>query len=261
MKKKSYYSVYAFFIAILLTGGYYYYLNYVPLHLFYFLGEDFFNSREKINAIESIIFFTAILILLTLFFRTIKSQKKIQIKTTNFLIVIVLAILTRIIDDPIHRYLEILGLSEFPKKIENIYTPNYPFFRLITMILLAPILEEIFFRSIIFDKFLKKNLNITVSILISSFLFSIIHIYPDGVINWTTLCFAFVFGVIAAKIYLKYGLFYVIILHVFVNLIWFLININRELYWSIINYLDFRIIYWLIISTALISIYSILKKK
>ena len=130
---------------------------------------------------------------------------------------------------------------------------NTQIFFLLKVILLVPILEEVFFRGVVLRIFLNKNASIILSIIISSLLFALIHFNPLS-INYITILTAFSFGIIAGIVYIRYGLLYAIIFHMLHNILWLIIRENRNTYWDILKEMDFGALYWTIISFSLISI-------
>lgn len=84
---------------------------------------------------------------------------------------------------------------------------------IINVALLAPILEELFFRGVVFNT-LKSKYSVLISIVVSSFLFSLVH---GNILLITT---SFIHGLIFAFIYHKYkNIIYPVALHSFNNII------------------------------------------
>lgn len=105
----------------------------------------------------------------------------------------------------------------------SIYALSYEFIR---VIILAPILEEVFFRKILFNGLLKKY-SFLISVIVSSLFFALIHI-P----NWLNLIPSFIFGIICCLIYIKTkNILYPIIFHFTGNLISFILyNYSIQLF-------------------------------
>src|SRR5690606_12409202 len=116
---------------------------------------------------------------------------------------------------------------------------TYQIYFTITALLLAPIFEELFFRGFLFKKLITKNGFLT-GLLVSSFLFSIIH--------WETplnLIPAFIVGLISAVIFYKTGnIIYSILLHFLYNALNQVFYYKAALYSEWLNWLDFGILYW-----------------
>ena len=116
---------------------------------------------------------------------------------------------------------------------------TYEIYKYIAALLLAPILEELFFRKFLLTKLLQKNSFLS-SLLISSLLFSILH--WEAPLN---LIPAFLMGLISGAVYVKTGrIFYSVLLHFLYNLSGFIVQMNAELYSKWLNWLDFGILYW-----------------
>lgn len=131
--------------------------------------------------------------------------------------------------------------SYFPEHYNEIvssrqYLLGYTFFK---VVLLAPILEELFFRKFLFRGLLKKHSFLTAT-LISSLCFSLIHI-PD----WLNLMPTFIFGLICCAIYNKtQSILYPIIFHFSGNLLWFISLYSRPIPANIEQQPSFNWIYW-----------------
>lgn len=114
-------------------------------------------------------------------------------------------------------------------------------YRGISVLIIAPIFEELFFRKFLFGEVLKKH-SLTISILISSICFSIIHL-P----SYRNLLPTFIFGIIACLIYNKTkNIFYTIILHFLVNLNWLLLVSYGKYYYEWSYGLNYNYVYWLL---------------
>lgn len=97
------------------------------------------------------------------------------------------------------------------------------FFSFLLMVIAAPILEELIFRGIILDGLLNKYSPLK-SILISSFLFGLVHLNP-----WQFIT-GFIIGIFAGWIYYKTrSLSLAIIIHASANLSGFLLRIMADI--------------------------------
>lgn len=114
-------------------------------------------------------------------------------------------------------------------------------YSLISTLLIAPIIEELFYRKFLLDKLLKKNKPI-IAVVVSSVCFSLIHIEtPNNLIP------AFTSGIILGIIYLKTKkIGYCIMLHFIVNLIIVTTNNIRTSYDNWLIGYNFDLIYWLL---------------
>lgn len=175
----------------------------------------------------------AIIVLLLLFgFYTPVTLKKLnsqQFSVKKLLLLSPLAILSRL---PLPFLLLFPLLANNPQSIDqsiksqwlaftNIPSSNYfdQFLVVSSIVILAPILEELFHRGIIFN-LLKRKLPVIVSIVLSAFLFSIMH----G--NLVLALSTFLPGLLFAYSYYRFGnILYPILLHVIVNAFPFLLGI------------------------------------
>lgn len=116
---------------------------------------------------------------------------------------------------------------------------TYQIYISITALIIAPIFEELFFRAFLFKKLILNN-GLLTGLLVSSFLFSIIH--------WETplnLIPAFIVGIISAVIFYKTGnIIYSILLHFLYNAVNQAVYYKAELYSEWLNWLNFGILYW-----------------
>lgn len=242
----------------------YHFVSILISTIFYFSIGDFLlqynpNLSDSLNVLEN----TIILTLLYFYYKNIKTfnlkNKKIDYSSIYLISILVLSL--RIFVDPIFRFNEITNITNitllensFNNKTFNYYSLIISF---INTIILAPILEEILYRGYIL-RTLKtiKGFNNLLSILVSSFLFTIAH-FPYSI---NTLI-VFIIGILTAIIVLKLGLKYAIIFHSFYNLIWFTLeNIFYKDYLFIIKTLEFNYIYWTTIILALSTLSLIVKK-
>jgi len=114
-------------------------------------------------------------------------------------------------------------------------------YRGISVLIIAPIFEELFFRKFLFGEVLKKH-SLTISILVSSICFSIIHL-P----SYRNLLPTFIFGIIACLIYKKTkNILYTIILHFLTNLSWLLLVSYGKSYYEWSYGLNYNYVYWLL---------------
>lgn len=128
-------------------------------------------------------------------------------------------------------------------------------YRGISVLIIAPILEELFFRKFLFAEVLKKY-SLTVSILVSSICFSVIHL-P----SYRNLLPTFIFGIIACLIYNKTrNIFHTIILHFLSNLSWLLLVSYGKPYYEWSYGLNYNFIYWLLFIFGIVLTYIGIKK-
>lgn len=128
-------------------------------------------------------------------------------------------------------------------------------YRGISVLIIVPIFEELFFRKFLFGEVLKKY-SLTTSIFVSSLCFSVIHL-P----SYRNLLPTFIFGIIACLIYKKTGnIFYTIILHFLTNLSWLLLVTYGKSYYEWSYGLNYNFIYWMSFIFGIGFIYLGLRK-
>ena len=89
---------------------------------------------------------------------------------------------------------------------------SYTWFKLLSIILMAPAIEELFFRGIILNGFL-SNYSTSKAIIFSALLFGAIHFVPS------TICIAIILGLLLGWVYYQTkSLLYTTILHVASNI-------------------------------------------
>lgn len=123
------------------------------------------------------------------------------------------------------------------------------FYDLLSILLIAPIVEELLFRKFLLGKLIEKNKTF-ISILISSLCFSLIHIEtPNNLIP------TFIGGILLGLIYLKTKqIGYSIVLHFLFNLI---VVLSNNLNFSETNWLlgyNFDAVYWLLSGLGVVII-------
>ncbi len=159
--------------------------NYVIL-----MGVTFYivnRQRQRINGIEDKVF---------------------NLKIDSFVAVILLAITTIAISTGfIQPVSSIIPIPDFVKELLEGMFGQAGIFSFITIVIAAPILEEFIFRGIVLDGFLKRYSPLK-SILMSSFLFGLIHLNP-----WQFIA-AMVIGIFMGWVYYRTRkLSYTIIIH------------------------------------------------
>lgn len=158
--------------------------------LFIFIGWRVLNSSRKLEGnLASTLFYFLIAVLFCTFWFLYSPIVALNNKAWNIDLHFSSKSLNEVINNPIS-------------------FQSYRFFKLI---LIGPILEEIFYRRIILNNLLQKY-NVYFSILLSSLLFSIGHMDFDY-----TFVFL-VFGILIGTFYWKTGnLYLTILLHIFIN--------------------------------------------
>lgn len=124
----------------------------------------------------------------------------------------------------------------------------------ITALIVAPILEELFFRKFLITELLKKY-SLPITLVVSSFLFSIIH-YETPV----NLLPAFLFALLSGILYFKTKqITYSVLLHFFANTASLILAIKGEAYYEWLSWLNFGYLYWTLFITGIILCLGILK--
>ncbi len=188
--------------------------------------------------------------------------KRVSVVRNYWLLVgllIFLAIGDRLVDLPLFHWKD-LSNKYFGTKFE---IPEYPiykfsFFKLynyFSVLIVAPIFEEIFFRYYIFAGLLKKYSFLT-ALLVSSILFALIHIdSPRNLIP------TFVFGIITAFVYFRtQKIIYSILLHFFTNAMWLVSVVFTKQYDYLIKEMGFGIVFWIAFMFGIILIVFGVKK-
>ena len=119
---------------------------------------------------------------------------------------------------------------------------SFSFLFFIIFIILDPINEELFFRQVILDYFVKKRLIIT-GIIVNSFLFVLGHFLLYHNYNYIQLIDFFLMSVTFSIIRLRFGLLFSIIAHSFMNFTGLLFD-NKIIDVFILDYFRNKIIFW-----------------
>ncbi|WP_420885153.1 CPBP family intramembrane glutamic endopeptidase [Aquimarina algiphila] len=114
----------------------------------------------------------------------------------------------------------------------------------LNIVIMTPVFEELLFRKIMMGFFSRNHL--IIAIILSSLFFTSVHINFNE-INSFTLITLFSFGFISCVLYIRFGFIYNLLFHVFSNLIWFIVDVNRHTYWKLLKIFDFGFFYWGII--------------
>jgi len=113
-------------------------------------------------------------------------------------------------------------------------------YKFIIAVILAPILEELFFRKILFNGLLKKY-SFAISAIISSLCFALVHWTPDLL----RIIPMFIFGIICCLIYIKTkNIIYPILFHFTGNLISTIVSIYSKQLFAFQQELNYNWIYW-----------------
>ena len=172
------------------------------------------------NEIISNVFRVALLIIILILIIKTELVQTVNFKKINFSTIcnmLILGIGMDGIQALISRSLSTIFPS-YLKFSESILNSAGSYFQLLIIVILGPILEEIFFRGVIFG-YLKKNFNIIAAIIVQALIFGIMH----G--NIVQSIYAFISGIVFAIVYLHYeSLFACIIVHIEMNFFGTIVN-------------------------------------
>lgn len=169
-------------------------------------------------------------------------------------ILITMMIGLRLVEDPFFHYKNIL-FNEPLLNLDNIEPFTMTVAKLVSLLhimVFAPVVEELFFRKLIFKKLSENYSKPILPLFVSSALFALSHFSLVNTIP------TFMFGVISAFIYYRTNsIFNSILAHIFSNLIWSALTIGLNYqYWEIQHHLNFNSLYWLIVIFGIILIIS-----
>ncbi|MDX1604378.1 MAG: CPBP family intramembrane glutamic endopeptidase [Salinimicrobium sediminis] len=186
------------------------------------------------------------------------APEKISALKPEFLVyVLFIAIGLELIERPLFDFEKIWNFYLL-EKAEPYHFPEadrFIFYEGIFAILLAPVLEELFFRKYLFGELLKKY-SVTTAMLISSLCFSLLHIS-----SLRNLLPAFLLGMIACIIYKRTGnIFYTIILHSLANILWFSLQYLGEPFYNWIFGLKYNYIFWMMFLLGIVITYFAMSK-
>lgn len=224
--------------------------------LFFFTERGILDKFHDtfFELIDFVIYIPIIIISLIYLNRYNKLKNNFKIDY-RILFIPVLALLFRIIEDPIVQIGSIL--NGFESNIEDVEKTSFSDlkFKFILIIIVIPFTEELIFRKIVINFFNKPFL----ALFVSSFLFTIIHVYNKIEIGYLTNIF--LFGLILGVIYIKWGLLYSFVFHLVYNLIFFFLRYYFSGdYYDILKKMNFGFSYWLIFGLALLVMVIFFKK-
>jgi membrane protease YdiL (CAAX protease family) len=238
--------------SILICIVYYLLLCSIEYLLAYKLPLKYFETEADIQAIYVFEYLLMLLITIAIYFF---SKKRLRLNFNiargagTYFTLIILAILTKIVNDPIYRCEEIVGKSEIIEAVDYMTLfSTAALFLFIKSVILVPIVEEVIFRGYILSSFIKIKKYDIWGVLLSAALFSLIHISGEAKLS------AFNIGLVSGVIYLRFGLISAIFYHSIYNFIWFGFVIYPNIYWKGIQFLEFGYSYWLIFLLALTSL-------
>ncbi|MEW7291263.1 CPBP family intramembrane glutamic endopeptidase [Aquimarina sp. 2304DJ70-9] len=225
---------------------------------FIFLREEFINiNPDYFLFIDSILNMLFISILIWFIRKTFfVDNNKIDINIRILPMVVFCAIIFFIIKEPFLRIDLILDKKEIP---ESIGMSSRSFLSLVAtflnIVILTPVFEELLFRKIMLGFFSRSHL--IIAIILSSFFFASIHVNFNE-INSVILITFLGFGFVSCLLYIRFGFIYSLLFHVFSNMIWFIVDANRDVYWELLKILDFGFFYWMIIIICFSTIFYLM---
>jgi len=231
--------------AVILTAAFF-----ILYLIFNLLFEVLLKSKASVTLIDLISYASAIsicIIYLYIIKKTpIFSSKKAEITNPKVILLIILfSVGLHLFFDPFNniRIIKELYLQKTLIPHERMIEKSFltELFSYITILLISPFAEELFFRNFIFLG-MKRKYNKKIAIIISSLLFSVIHFA-----NPINILITFIFGVLLASIIdVYYNVWLVIIIHFTYNLIYSVKALISDFYWEILSSLRFNIVYWLV---------------
>ena len=128
-------------------------------------------------------------------------------------------------------------------------------YRIIGVLIISPIFEELFFRKYLINNLLKEN-NRIITLIVSSICFALIHFEtPNNLIP------AFLFGIVSGLIFLKTKkIGYSILLHFICNSLWLIDLVLGDKFYDYLYELEFNSTYWMIFILGIIMTYFGVKK-
>ncbi len=212
--------------------------------------------REDYFLLVDTIIYAFFILLFSFKYKNNFSVRGIKIDFEKTLLVLLIATLYRVVEDPCFRLNIIFDIEDIKHPLGEVFkTSTEAIIVFLNVVVLSAIFEETLFRKIILTYF-KKN-NLIFGAILSSVLFTSIHINFSNV-DFVKIVPIFLFGITAAIIYLRYGLKYSIVYHAGYNTLWFVISLNNQMYWNVLSYLDFGYIYWGFIFASVIVLLLLL---
>lgn len=194
------------FLSILLEG-----LGQVPVEVLNLFSGKFQEVVPYVIFVFGVLVKCYVLIVLLKFLsnKANDGKPKHQLNWMDFTYAALMIIAFRLVfDNSLTLWISNISMPNFIKQsFEEI--PSPPIILILGTIVVAPIYEEIVFRGIIL-KGMAKKINPTIAIVVSAFLFSLVHMNIPKGIN------AFLLGIVVGVIYLRRGSIY---LSIFAHLI------------------------------------------
>ena len=221
--------------------------------------KDYFGNIEYYSNTFGILDITskvgAFLLIYFFFWKPNLDFKKIinfkNYNTNIFLYLLLIVVGLKLALRPFWNF-ELIILDYFQDSVsnDNSIISNHSIFNIISTIIVAPIVEELFYRRFLLDKLSQKNSEI-IALIVSSLCFSIIHIEtPNNLIP------TFISGIIYGLIYLKTRkIGYTIISHFVFNLIYIVSSNIGYSYDHLLFGTNFDVIYWFLFVVGILLTY------
>lgn len=239
-----------FFKALSLAVVYVIFVNGIDTLIAYILVET--NNTNYYNSIYGYIIYLPLLMILLLLTRD-KTYGYKKFNPYFLLYALFLTFFFRIFEDPFLRIKNIIGTIPFPDNIENTTVLKEDIHIAIFTIVLIPLVEELFFRKYLTSILSQKGVKEIYIILFTSVLFALIHF------TFPNIFLSFFFGIILSIIYIQtHNIFYPIVVHSSYNLLWYILSIYRNKYWSLIKGLNFNFLYWIIFISSILIVFLLL---
>ncbi|MBL7472076.1 CPBP family intramembrane glutamic endopeptidase [Robertkochia sediminum] len=210
-----------------------------------FLKGDYLEHYYRFSG--ELPFVLAYILMFLIFFRSDFGRAKgtEHLRGLNFRIlsyIVILAIGLEFLDRPFFDFSKIVdSFNGMEVQFTQYSSRDMSIYRIISLVLLGPVFEELFFRKMVFGRLYNKY-SLNVSILVSSVCFSLIHL-P----GYRNLLPTFIFGIVSCLVYHKtHSILYSILLHVLANLSLVLLSIYGEGFYDWIFSLKFSFIYWVV---------------
>lgn len=195
------------FLSILLEG-----LGQVPVEVLNLFSGKFQEAVPYVIFVFGVLVKCYVLIVLLKFLsnKANDGKYKNRLNWMDFTYAALMIIAFRLVfDNSLTLWINNISIPNFIKQsFEEL--PSPPIILILGTIVVAPIYEEIVFRGIIL-KGMAKKINPTIAILVSAFLFSLVHMNIPKGIN------AFLLGIVIGVIYLRRGSIYLSIFAHFIN--------------------------------------------
>ena len=247
-------------LCFLLTGVFdavLYFSSLYSLRIFLdIVPEDYYHL---ISLLKLAVYLTITLIVYSIFRKTIEfsSNSEGVYNLKSIIAFFFVALFFRLFIDFIINFDYIFKRLELSSSITQRAVDLNFWVNLVTSVILIPILEELFFRGVIFEK-LRAHLNLIVSAIISSLLFSIGHLNPLQ-LHFSLPIASFIFGLILAIVYAKYKLKGAIILHSIYNVLVLFLGLGKSYYIGFLHYLEFDWRYWVFIILSGVTLLLIVR--